>query len=581
MSGTRHADGRRDLRALPVALALWAGQLAANRILDTSGAAASLASGVPLIVVILGLAALAGLAGITGVMALRYRRRHRHGMAATTKRCRQAGIVVMLTVTALLAGAFTTGAHRSLEARDAAIRYAQAGTATPVSVEARIDTPLAASSVRGYDCQADITVTRLGTEPSHAPARLFAAGAACARLDHGMLIRAEAGLGPARYGSRPVWATTRTVPAIIRQPAAPRALANRMRHRFTALTAGLSDQGKILVPGVTCGMLGQSYAGPADTGGLDATYANRVEQEFRDAGIMHLMAVSGGHFILIAQLVLWACAACRLPRPVAALAVLSAYHGLAALVYPSHSVLRALAMGWFSCLAMLAGRRPQAASALSWSVIMILLADPGKATSYGFALSAAAVLGITLLNDPIERLLARRMPRALAQTVSVTIAAQALTLPIQILMEPSIPLMSTLANLLVAPFVSWSTITGLIALVLAPFAPSIAFAAAWLSSCGTAVMAWVAHACGAPAWASLAWPSGICGSLLAFAGEITVIAMLTAVHRRRDHGSGTRYHRPIWQCAAAWFAETRAMLDSQWQAARRPGNDRPASRPPA
>ena len=214
-------------------------------------------------------------------------------------------------------------------------------------------------------------------------------------------------------------------------------------------------------------------------------------------------------------------------------------------------------------------------------MILILVIDPSKATSYGFALSAAAVLGITLLNEPIERLLACRLPRTLAQAVSITIAAQALTLPIQILMEPSIPLLSTLANLLVAPFVSWSTITGLIALILAPFTPPIAVAAAWLSSCGTAVMAWVAHACGSPAWASLAWPSGIRGSLLALAAAIMMMSIIAAACRLRGNGAGTRYRRPAGERITTWLAETRAMLDDSWQSTPRTDTSPPTSQPPA
>lgn len=571
-------DGRRDLRALPVALAVWTGQLAGNRLVDMLEGSATVTR-VTFWCAAAGFIMLFG--GIGAAVAYRYRYARRPGPVSNVSCPSYAGMVMLLTVAGLLVGVLTVHAHRQSQAHDPAIRYSQSDTATLVSMEASVNTPLTASSVRGYDCQADIIITRFNAGRSHAPARVFAVGQQCASLDHGMRVRFQASLSPARYGSQPVWATDMTALTIISQPNAPRALANRMRHRFAATTARLSDQGRILVPGVTCGMLGQSYAGPADTGEIDTTYANQVEQEFRDAGIMHLMAVSGGHFILIAQLVLWACAACRMPRWAAALAVLIAYHGLAGLVYPSHSVLRALAMGWFSSLAMLAGRRHQAVSALSWSVILILVIDPSKATSYGFALSAAAVLGITLLNEPIERLLACRLPRTLAQAVSITIAAQALTLPIQILMEPSIPLLSTLANLLVAPFVSWSTITGLIALILAPFAPPIAFAAAWLSSCGTAVMAWVAHACGSPAWASLAWPSGIRGSLLALAAAIMMMSIIAAACRLRGNGTGTRYRRPAGERITTWLTETRAMLDDSWQSTPRTDTSPPTSQPPA
>lgn len=111
--------------------------------------------------------------------------------------------------------------------------------------------------------------------------------------------------------------------------------------------------------------------------------------------------------------------------------------------------------------------------------------------------------------------------------------------------------------------------------------PPIAFAAAWLSSCGTAVMAWVAHACGSPAWASLAWPSGIRGSLLALAAAIMMMSIIAAACRLRGNGTGTRYRRPAGERITTWLTETRAMLDDSWQSTPRTDTSPPTSQPPA
>ena len=52
------------------------------------------------------------------------------------------------------------------------------------------------------------------------------------------------------------------------------------------------------------GVLGQDYIG-GETGPMpvNSTYAQTLENQFRQSGIMHLMAVSGGHFVLVAGLV--------------------------------------------------------------------------------------------------------------------------------------------------------------------------------------------------------------------------------------------------------------------------------------
>ena len=111
---------------------------------------------------------------------------------------------------------------------------------------------------------------------------------------------------------------------------------------------------------------------------------------------------------------------------------------LAIVVFPSDSVLRALLIGLFGADAVAAGRRGQSVSSLSWTVIIVLLIAPSMSVSYGFALSCAAVLGIVLFAGPLTDWLACMLPRLLSAPLAMTIAAQSLTLPIQILMDPQL-----------------------------------------------------------------------------------------------------------------------------------------------
>ena len=66
-----------------------------------------------------------------------------------------------------------------------------------------------------------------------------------------------------------------------------------MQEAFFVQTARLSDQGKVLVPGLTLGVLGQDYV-PAEGDGtdIDSTYAAQVEDAFQRSGIVHLMAAA-------------------------------------------------------------------------------------------------------------------------------------------------------------------------------------------------------------------------------------------------------------------------------------------------
>lgn len=68
----------------------------------------------------------------------------------------------------------------------------------------------------------------------------------------------------------------------------------------------------------------------------------------------------------------------------------------------------------------------------------------------------------------------------------MTIAAQLFTLPLQVLIEPELPVFSILANLVVSPVsvfhVGWTGVIGLV--LVCPIGSMLA----WLSGCGTAIM---------------------------------------------------------------------------------------------
>lgn len=90
-------------------------------------------------------------------------------------------------------------------------------------------------------------------------------------------------------------------------------------------------------------------------------------------------------------------------------------------------------------------------ASLSWTTLAMLMACPHMSQSFGFALSCAAVLGIVLFADTLNAWMEPVLPRFVAEALSMTIAAQVFTLPIQVLIEPELPVFSIPANLMVAP----------------------------------------------------------------------------------------------------------------------------------
>ncbi|WEV41369.1 ComEC/Rec2 family competence protein [Bifidobacterium sp. ESL0682] len=488
-------------------------------------------------------------------------------------------IWVTVLVCSALAAFITAMGSEVLAYRDPATALAREGE-NKVEVMVRLDSPVTAASSWQADCQANAHLVGLGYEGIWQDSRsrivLYANKPACGRLSDGQTVATAGTMQIARYGVRPIWLTlsddaeTRMVE---RAPPVKR-LVDSMQRSFFSVTEGLSEQGRVLVPGLTIGLLGQDFMGASaiQHEPVNATFATLLETHFKDSGIMHLMAVSGGHFALIGSLIRSGCARFLLPRQIVSLLTAMAYVALASAMYPSDSVMRALIMGVFASLAMFIGRRPQAISALSWTVVFTLLADPTMSRSYGFALSCASVLGIVLCAGPIAERLSILLPEFLADGMSVTIAAQLFTVPIQVLMTPTLPLLSVPANLLVAPFVDFSTLTGLAGLVLSSCAPHLAFACVWLSSCGTAVMQWCADTIGGSQSATVPWAGGIGGTLAVVVCEIGIVLLckvLSAMARRHNtEGSVVRNGGCLMRLrskGAIWLKETEQMFERLWQ----------------
>ncbi|WEV63317.1 ComEC/Rec2 family competence protein [Bifidobacterium sp. ESL0732] len=459
--------------------------------------------------------------------------------------------------------------------RDPAMALVREGEST-VEASVRLDSPITAASSWQADCQANAHLVNIGhdgiSQASKSRIVLYANKPLCGRLSDGQTIETSGTLETARYGMRPIWLTISddAKTSLLERAPPTKRLVDSMQRSFFSVTEGLSDQGRVLVPGLTIGLLGQDFMGAMTDKRepINATFATLLEMHFKDSGIMHLMAVSGGHFALIGSLIRSGCARFLLPRQMVAVLTVLAYVALASAMYPSDSVMRALIMGIFASSAMFAGRRSQAISALSWTAILVLLVNPAMSRSYGFALSCASVLGIVLCAGPIAERLSALLPQFFADGMSVTIAAQLFTLPIQVLMNPTLPLLSVPANLVVAPFVDFSTLTGLAGLVLSSWAPHLSFVFVWLSSCGTSVMQWCADTIGGSQTATMPWAGGVGGALMIVACEIGMVLpfkALSRMRRKRDEISpvagNDSYLKQIRSKGTIWLKETEQMFE--------------------
>ena len=569
-------QGSRDWRLLPATLCGWAASLAAHAGFDYCVEQEGRLGILPLVLVLsVPLLALLGLLGLPFMRSpiLRLPVGVRRAVAA-----RHFSIIVC--VVAAMACASSALTYDVLQWRDAA-SYAVRSSESDVVTLVRTTSPAVNSNRRANDCQIDATISTITasqiTQPSMMRVRVYADRPDCGTLKQGGEYRMRGTLAISQYGTMPLWLTDIASVERIRAPNPALRVIDMMQQAFFEQTSRLSDQGKVLVPGLTLGILGQDYI-PPDSGngktgtGIDSTYANLLEDAFQRSGILHLMAVSGGHLAVVATIVRAACSFLLLPRRVTAIAIGMSYIMLAMCVFPSDSVSRALLMGLGGAGFLFLGRRTQALAALNWTTLGMLMVNPHMSRSFGFALSCTAVLGLVLFAGPLSAWLTPIMPAFIAQTMAMTIAAQLFTLPIQVLIEPELPVYSIPANLVVAPFVGFSTLTGLASLAISWILPNLGFIFASIASWGTAIMELMALHLGSGDRATIPWTGGAGGALLIIVVEIVgymavrlVDTLFTRITTPEPNLPGRRLMRNPVERAKAWGERTHnALKTMKW-----------------
>ena len=266
-----------------------------------------------------------------------------------------------------------------------------------------------------------------------------------------------------------------------REGSPPYRLANWLRRTIARGAESLDDDRHALFTGLSYG--DDRYQSPV------------VSDDFRAAGLTHLLAVSGQNvaFVLI------------LARPLierfdyrGRWVLTLSFIGFFALVTRFEpSVLRATVMAAIAATATLLGRDASSRRVLALAVALLVLVDPLLVHSVAFRLSVAASAGIILWAPR----LAERLPgpRLLAEALAVTVSAQMAVSPLLIATFGGVPVASLPANLLAAPvagpIMMWSLSAGVVAGL---FGGPLAHVIHWPTNLGIgwieAVAGWAASA---------------------------------------------------------------------------------------
>ncbi len=197
--------------------------------------------------------------------------------------------------------------------------------------------------------------------------------------------------------------------------------------------------------------------------------SREVTDSFTTTGLSHVVAISGWNICLVAAVIGSLLSAIGISRRSRTLVIVVALAAFTLLAGGGASVVRAALMGGVALVARETGRPGSAAAALGLAVWLLLLSDPGMVTDVGFQLSVMATAGLLAWGARLTHRLAGpeagRSRRWLAESMGVSLAAQAATLPLVLFHFGRLSLVSPVANLVIAPLVAPAMLVGVVALV--------------------------------------------------------------------------------------------------------------------
>ncbi|AZI23559.1 ComEC family competence protein [Chryseobacterium taklimakanense] len=196
--------------------------------------------------------------------------------------------------------------------------------------------------------------------------------------------------------------------------------------------------------------------------------------DFNKSGLVHLLAISGTHMVIIFWLLIWVLRK-LIPLKFKNLSIILALVFIwffAIFIDYGSSVLRSCIMITAYYMFVLLQRKSDLLHALALAGFMILIFDTNQIYDVGFQLSFLAVLGIYWLNQPILKYLPKpknNFQNFLVNIPSVSLSAQLATLPLVIYYFHQYSLVSILANLIIIPFSEIIIISSLVMTVLLVF----------------------------------------------------------------------------------------------------------------
>ena len=224
------------------------------------------------------------------------------------------------------------------------------------------------------------------------------------------------------------------------------------------------------------------YCSKAETGLLLGLLAgdrsgipDALQNDFRKTGLVHVLAISGFHVVLLSSILLLILKACRMPHNTARI-----FSVILLLLYipvtgSSPAVIRAVFMFSIVQIGSVCQRKADSLNSLGFALLLIVLYHPSEIWNPGFQLSAAATAGIIAGEsvNPLKSIskkfsnykILALIDAYILQNIFVTFCATLATAPFLAYHFQTISPFSWFGNILVVPMVSLSMYSGLFTLL--------------------------------------------------------------------------------------------------------------------
>ncbi|MBI2087012.1 MAG: ComEC/Rec2 family competence protein [Candidatus Zambryskibacteria bacterium] len=225
-----------------------------------------------------------------------------------------------------------------------------------------------------------------------------------------------------------------------------------------------------------------------------------ILEEFRRAGVIHIVVLSGFNITLIADFLRRVSKSNKIPLIGIILFVI--------MTGAEASIVRAAIMAGVATSAKLFGRKYSAPRALIFAACLMIIHNP-KILIFdpSFQLSFLATLGLIYFMPPIEKRLTRVTQRLkIREILSQTLATQLMVLPLLIYMSGDVSLVSIPANMLILLIVPYTMLVGFLATLVAFVSTIIAWPLAYVSHILLSWILLVSHTLGNLFFATIKTP---------------------------------------------------------------------------